>query len=312
MHINSHASIYSLAQLRRLTIGGLSAALLLLTSCQSAPSATGAPAEAAGDTPAEHSSAADAEAAARHQRLQIATDILYRFSERAWDGLMRSANACDNLFDYFPGGGIRSFYCHLQEFATYDQIETILDMPVFLSGPHVDGQLDHHSRSSFGHYNPEFVRTIASWALPAARDRQFLLGTRSVYERGVQPLARTYWATYQKLKANPDYWRSQQHEVQAYLAGDGMPEFYYEKYFVFMNDAFIANRDQPIEYFYGRGFDGGYDGNVVKSAVGFWIRRGIDGTAHEFARGLEQLLALYDPSVVAVIGPVYDEDGMEH
>src|SRR5690554_17482 len=312
MRINSHVSILSISHLRRLALSGLAAALLLMTGCQSAPSATTAPADTARETPAQQTSTKDAESAARQARLKPATDILYRLAERAWSDLMRSSNSCDDQFDYFPNGGILIFYCHVQEFATYDQIETILDMPVFLSGPHLDGKLDHQSRTSFGYYNPEFVRTIATWALPAARDKQLLRGTQSIYDRGIQPLARTYWATYQKLKANPHYWDAQQSEIQSYLAGDGLPEFYYDKYFVFMNEEFIANRDKPIDYFYDRGFDGAYDGNVVKSAVGFWIRRSIDGTADEFARGLEQLLALYDPSMVAANGPVYDESGMEH
>jgi hypothetical protein len=38
------------------------------------------------------------------------------------------------------------------------------------------------------------------------------------------------------------------------------------------------------------GDDGGHDENVVKTCVGFWIRRSIDGTDGELFAGLTRLL----------------------
>ena len=40
--------------------------------------------------------------------------------------------------------------------------------------------------------------------------------------------------------------------------------------------------------------DGGYNGNVVKTAVGFWMRREMDDTKAIFAKGLTKLLQQYD------------------
>jgi hypothetical protein len=39
---------------------------------------------------------------------------------------------------------------------------------------------------------------------------------------------------------------------------------------------------------------GGTDGNVVKTVVGFWLRRTIDGTADEFHANLARQLEPYD------------------
>lgn len=274
----------STPSLTRLAITASAAAMLSLASCTSAP-----------DSPAQATESLTTEQSAAHNN----NAILAKLATRAWVDLMGSQDNCGQPFDYFPGGGMLSTYCHLMEFATFHQIETIWGKPIFLKGPHQNGQLTHDSKTSFGHYDPDFVRGIANWAIPAAQNEAFKQATHNTYRNGLQPLARTYWATYQKLKANPDYWKAQQAEINEHLEDAGMPDYYYEKYFVFMNPEFIDNRDAPIDYFYERGFDGNYDGNIVKSAVGFWIRRGIDGTAEDFAQGLRQLLEVYDPTFLA-------------
>ena len=46
------------------------------------------------------------------------------------------------------------------------------------------------------------------------------------------------------------------------------------------------------------GFDGGWNGNAVKTAVAFCIRRSVDGTADEFYAGLVSLLKLYDAAAL--------------
>ena len=74
---------------------------------------------------------------------------------------------------------------------------------------------------------------------------------------------------------------------------------YYERWFYFMNPAF-CNKGQPNDrHLMSNGFDGGVNGNVTKTVVGFWLRRSMDGTFDAFAAGLKKGLEAYDPELLA-------------
>ena len=61
-----------------------------------------------------------------------------------------------------------------------------------------------------------------------------------------------------------------------------------------MNNAFCTHTGNP-NWFYNNGFDG----NVVKNVVGFWLRRDIDGTEPLFFDALLTLLETYDAKWLA-------------
>lgn len=217
---------------------------------------------------------------------------------QSWFSLPGSSDRCAQSYDYFPGGGIYSFYCHTMVIKNFQPLEEALQMPIFLSGPHQLGELNRTSETSFGHYNPEFVQTLTQWAAPALKDDNFRRATQEIYNDYVQPLARIMWATYSKLRNNPDFWRQEQAYLQAYMTRKGSPNYSVENYFFFMHPDFIPNASHDNPFWPSQGFDAGYDGNVTKSAVGFWVRRAIDGTADDFAHALEQLLIVYDPGTL--------------
>ena len=50
----------------------------------------------------------------------------------------------------------------------------------------------------------------------------------------------------------------------------------------------------PNDVFDGTEIDGGYDGNVTKTAVGFWLRRSLDGTEPAFFEALVRLMNTYE------------------
>lgn len=226
--------------------------------------------------------------------LQEGIDALAGLAAHIWDGLPYSQNWCDSPYT-IPEAGIFTFYCHLIDEIDYAQVQDVLGISIFLSGPHENGIFDTLNEEAFGHYNPLFVRTLSSWTLPAAQDSVLRRATHFAYTVGPQHLARTMWATHQKLKANPAYWQAQQDELQSLMANGYIPWDYYEKFSFLMNPLFMANHDAGDEFFYQNGYGGGYyDDYQVKIATGFWIRRGIDGTAEDFAAGLYELLDTYD------------------
>lgn len=216
---------------------------------------------------------------------------LDRIVRHAWLNLGSSTMGCDT-FDYFPECGIRNFYCHLSGYIDYRHFQKSIGTPIFLSGPHGPDGLDLNSPDRFGHYNPLFVRKIRSILIPAIRDREFAKATLPVYQKYISRLARIHYVTYRKIQANPDFL---QEEKERYLntAIAAKEKYDFERFFLFMNPEYLITDDRDI--LWNRGFDAGWDGNVVKTSVAFWIRRHIDGTDTEFFLGLNELLQVYDP-----------------
>src|SRR5690554_8036241 len=99
-------------------------------------------------------------------------------------------------------------------------------------------------------------------------------------------------ATYIKLQQHPEYLAAEVERLnKALTSPQGTAPDHYERYFYFMNPKFMSNPTDDFDYFYENGLAGGeFNGNVVKSAVGFWIRRHIDGTDRLFYEKLEELI----------------------
>jgi hypothetical protein len=65
-----------------------------------------------------------------------------------------------------------------------------------------------------------------------------------------------------------------------------------------MNPAFCDKPKKSEAFMMKTGFDGGFNGNVTKTVVGFWLRRSLDGTMETFAEGLKKLIASYQPELL--------------
>lgn len=203
--------------------------------------------------------------------------------EGLWARLDQTTNACPGTYDYHPGGGMRIFACHLFSVVSPGALMRVAGVPAFLSGPHGPDALDLGNPAEFGHYNPEFVRWLARNGVPTAPAHK--VAFQPAYDRYVAPLARVHHVVKAKLDRDAT---CREREVQAYqeVLADGGDEFYYERWYEFLDDGFCDGR------VLGGGED--WDGNVVKSVTGFWLRRTIDGTAGEFDAALLHLLAEYD------------------
>lgn len=215
----------------------------------------------------------------------------------AWRDIGGTRSRCDE-YDYFPHGGMRNFYCHAMNFMDYRRFAELVGTPVFSGGPHSERELKLDSPGSFGHYNREFVVRLRHVMIPGERDVGFRAATQGIYDGYVRPLARIFFVTYRKLRDNPLYLDREKRDYLAKLKSGTLKPYHYEKYFYFMNPGFIG-RGKNESYLMEHGFDGGWDGNVVKTCVAFWIRRSIDGTADEFYAGLEKLLKNYDGGFLA-------------
>src|SRR5437879_323357 len=99
----------------------------------------------------------------------------------AWKGFSGSRPACgDDAFDYFPGGGMRSVYCHALGFLKFDDLKRLAGGKVFAKGPH-GSALVLDSESDFGRYDHAFVRWAAEHLIPGAADPELRDATLPVY-----------------------------------------------------------------------------------------------------------------------------------
>jgi hypothetical protein len=206
--------------------------------------------------------------------------------------------ACPD-FDYFPRGGLRSFWCHRPTTLTLASLRALAGVDVFASGPHKATELTLDARSAFGHYNPAFVRWLVDNFAPTPRDPRMDKHTQLAYETSVRPLAEVFFLTLAKLRRDPACFEREKAAYAGAIAKKTLPKDYYERWFYFMNPFFCSRKSAANDFvFYSdNGFDGGVDGNVTKTVIGFWLRRSMDGTLDGFAEGLQKLIAAYDPAL---------------
>lgn len=255
---------------------------LFLTACS-------APAAEAGWLPPVESSSTNRATPLKHKPAAVPTQV-----RKALSQLGQQENVRCDVFDYFPRGGMRSFYCHLRPLLAYKTARELSGVPVFLRGPHSEEQLNLSS-ADFGRYNPAFVRWLGTVAAGIADNPRLVLATRSVYRKNVRFLARNLMGTYLKLKKHPRYLNK---EIKSKKWATD-----YERYFFFMNPRYIENQDRSGSFFWRSGGDGdSFDGNVVKTCVAFWIRRTVDGTAGQFHAALKRLMCAYDRALVHKLG----------
>ncbi|MCC5815383.1 MAG: hypothetical protein JJT78_11550 [Leptospira sp.] len=215
-----------------------------------------------------------------------------------WAELPHTKSLCPD-FDYFPGGGIQNFYCHLKDISSFSEIEKFFGQAIFLSGPHKNGFLILDDDHSFGHYNPEFPKFLKRTMIPGSQDRAFAILTQPIYNEYLRNLARIYYATYLKLQSNQVYLTKERIRYKKLIQQKTLERYYYEKYYSFMETGFTDDENANVSSrFKTYSNDSEFDGNVVKSAVLFWIRRSIDGTDKEFVSGLKVLLLTYDADFI--------------
>jgi len=186
--------------------------------------------------------------------------------------------------EYTGEEGLRALYCHVRDILNYAQLEQLAGVPVFLSGPHSDGKL-RVQEHSFGYYNPAFITWFESEFLPSRNDRPYLALTRPLYDQYVRNMARAYHRAFVGWSENLPHFAQE----RAYLLEmiDGTRPWSY------MGARF---QDNTIKAIFDIDIPGeGLNSYHLSTALRFWQRRSIDGTADQMFGALETLIGLYDP-----------------
>jgi len=207
-----------------------------------------------------------------------------------WRHLDRTTNTCAEHYDYHPQGGMLIFWCHVRPHVDLVEVELLAGVPIWLTGPHSPETGLVWVPGTFGRYNPAFVRWLVGHAIPG--DDDFRDETQDHYDRFVRPLARTHHAVLAKLRAHPGCASREELEYTKVIAAGASDTSggwgpHYERWYDFLDPGFCGAKDKRVA-------EGDYNGNVVKTAVGFWLRRSMDGTDREWERGLIKLLDAYD------------------
>lgn len=212
-------------------------------------------------------------------------------AEQALAGFTAHSRCSD--FDYYPEGGLQNLWCHRDKGFELADIGRIAQRLVFGSGPHRSDALELHSPDQFGHYDPGFVAYLVDKGV-SAPGSVGQRATQGAYDRHLKSLAHILWVTRQKLDENPACLAREKKLYEAAMRQKKVD--YYERWFYFMNRAFCG-QPRSSRWYMDNGFDGGVDGNVTKSAVGFWLRRSMDGSYDAFGKGLRKLIETYEPAL---------------
>ncbi|NEQ75680.1 MAG: ATP-binding protein [Okeania sp. SIO2C9] len=185
---------------------------------------------------------------------------------------------CGTTLDY----GLRDLYCKIKPFADYRKLIAISGLPIFISGPHSDSELNFDGGYEFGYYNPEFLNWIQENVIIDPGDNLLKQSIQSAYNDKIRVVARAFYQSHKILFANPEELKAVKDEYQQHLIEKNLPDLYFERYWEF-GKKLEAQTKSGLEYKY-----------IVMSSAGFWVRRSMDGTEKQFFDMLTKLLSIYD------------------
>ncbi len=183
---------------------------------------------------------------------------------------------------------INLFYLNREFYSFVVRIENILKEPVFLKGPHQQGQFNFYSKRTFGHYNPKFITKIKDLLFHDENDRFLKLMLKTISDKpffkesSVLPMAESLCL----LKQNPDKMSK-----------------YKNDYISFLNED--SNSNNTLFTFTQHWNE--YTENQINEEINrilFWLRRDIDGTLPIFAQiitGLFVLDPIKNPQLIACL-----------
>lgn len=100
-------------------------------------------------------------------------------------------------------GGLLNKYEYIHSLLGYEQLQAILDYPIFLSGPHTKSDLNLNAEYSFGHYNPKFVSELRNDINEIISNKTFVKYTKPIIEKyDIPAFLKKYKTVYDIIKNN--------------------------------------------------------------------------------------------------------------
>jgi hypothetical protein len=181
----------------------------------------------------------------------------------------------DAMGSYLQDEGLRSlyFFARAADVSLWT-IGLLFDAPVFLDGPHADHP--EYGADHFGGYNPVFVERVTRTARALGEDRARVARTQDAFDRQLRQQALCYLLVYEAIHRDPAWYARLVAAERARLVDPRAGDLWAEQQP--MVDAFAAAKLSWYE---------------AATAISFWVRRDLDGTASAWRDALEALLVAY-------------------
>ena len=181
-------------------------------------------------------------------------------------------------YDYWPTGGIRNIGGHLASLISLSDLEKMLPCPLYVSGPHKNGQWDLYSED-FGHYNPQAIQYLADIAEKVVSDKNFVKLSRPFVEHYLGTQMHIMMVMHDAIY-DEEFFSEEGRDI---VFNDIVESYGYCESASYI----IGNLDlYDDDYIYS---------NFSSEMLQFWARRWIDGTIDEFYDALSTVYLAYNP-----------------
>lgn len=217
--------------------------------------------------------------------------------------------------------GFRYLYCKVRRVVSFEKVQSIAGVKIFLHGGPHDKGLNLNDSNQFGRYNPQFLTWLNDYIIPQDRgDTLFKKLCDNVYINNIGPVARALYHSHEILFADPetyhafeqryktvgnDYLKSQPKEVRfggepiafATIKSDYQKALEQGKPVGWGSEEDIGEKFRWLsDYLTTVSND---DWFLTNNAGGFWVRRSIDGTEAQIFQLLIKLLKTFEPEVLS-------------
>ena len=217
--------------------------------------------------------------------------------------------------------GFRYLYCKVRGVVSFEKVQTISGINIFIEGgPHDEG-LNLSDKRKFGHYNPEFLTWLDDFIIPGGMDDvAFNMVTQSVYETHIGPIARALYHSHEILFADPDTYQNFENRfrlVKEHYDSSYNQVMRFDNYpvkFEIIRASYSNALEEGRDVGWGSGedlqekfrwlsdyleVDKNDDWYLANTAGGFWVRRSIDGTEAQIFQLVTKLLNTFEPEVLS-------------
>ena len=196
-----------------------------------------------------------------------------------------------DLYDYWPECGIRVTGSHLASLISLEELEKMLPAPLYVSGPHQDGQWDLDNEDEFGHYNPKAIQYLAKLAKNVVADKQFVEASKPLVDEYLYDKMLIMMAYHDALYSNDlpkwlDYNGSTE-QAREEILGEIVENHGYQSD---ISSQFYSIMRIDVDSWTGNGSN--------ENFLYFWARRWADGTIDHFYDALNTIFKAYHPEYV--------------
>ena len=207
-------------------------------------------------------------------------NVAQRFKDAALI-LDKTSHTLVDEFDYWPECGIRVTGSHLASLISLTELQQMLPCPLYVSGPHHDGQWDLDNEEDFGHYNPEAIQFLGNIAQKVVADKKFVELSKPLVDRYLYRQMHIMMVVHDALYDGAYSQEERETIFRTSVETKGLEYGAYEVGF-FMH--LLKLEDGSYVY-----------SNIDYRFLHFWARRWSDGTIDLFYNALSTIFKAYHP-----------------